>query len=152
MNTIIFEIPIYCCTPNEWQKLHDDFIQKNNDNLTHENQVGESDRFLRVKYGSWRYNFRIGYLTLEIHFNNIGIYESLTTSENISRKHPTKKPIDSTSHSNIGVYVKILEQKSNNDIYNEILSELEQYKTTYYLDLSIFKLIGPAIDWKSLKK
>ena len=151
MDTIIFEIPIYCCDEREWQTIRDDYTKSATD-LT--NKTRMSQHFLTEKTGQWRYNFRIGYLTLRIdNLRNISILESLTTSQRISKTSPTRKPIYDYGYNKIGGSdIKISNSKDNEDIFKEILSELEQYKTTYYLDLSIFKLIGPAIDWKSLKK
>lgn len=149
-----FEIPVYRCSAEDYQ------AEIKALEAEHINNYGSLEYIWLTlplnnyrKAGSWRFNQIIGYLRLFVDFgNNVIKAEYWRIEQRRIPKHQSKKKFMLRGGNAIEVW--FLKSETSKEIYTSLIENLEALQKekrfkNRFIDLNVFREIGPFVDWRS---
>ena len=103
--------------------------------------------------GPWDFNQIIGYLRLFTEGWGVGGHIWLAEGQRYSRRMPNKTLYLRTYSNVLGTYLP--REATSPEIYKHVLENIEAYARSHarrFYDLSVFKRIGPCIDWAGMHR
>ncbi len=159
----IFDIPIYRCTQKEYETAQDAAVEKqlvrilDDQDILRESQPGTCERIRGTTShafgGPWQFNQIIGWLRLFAEGMKVGGHLWMAKGFRYSRRMP-KKTLYLTTPSNV-LATRFLGESTSKEIFEHTLDHIDAFAKqlrTRFLDLSVFRRVGPHIDWGGLLK
>ena len=158
----IFDIPVYRKSHDEFDAEIDTAMAKRVEHIiSHDPQRRRPDRETHQRLhhaviaesgGPWQFNQIVGWLRLFVEGDKIGCHPWWVDAKRLSRRMRQKRLYLQTTSDVLGVRLR---NESSNEIYDILLKRLsekaeEQPYKNRYVDLDIFRRVGPFIDWREM--
>ena len=158
----IFDIPIYRKSKDDYYTEIDYYIEKRVEwIISHDPERRPLDHEVRQRVhhsviaesgGPWQFNQIIGWFRLFIEGNTIGCHPWWVDAKRINRRMRNKRLYLQTPSDILQARFR---NESSNEIYSILLDRLVRLSedNSYnkrYVDLNVFRRIGPFIDWHKL--
>jgi len=153
-----FDIPVYRVKESQYNQELNKHLEKHMRSLEMKNFVESRTewatayqaKLMKSYGGQWEFNEIIGYIKLYILWTQIRGEYYQTDAKRIVK---TRKKVIKFKSLKVVDEKELPTQGNNKEIYTIILDYLtdcQTYLKKQYIDLRVFKTIGPFIDWKSL--
>jgi hypothetical protein len=161
-NQYIFDIPIYRKTKGDFDleiksyaAKHEEWIISHDPAqrpLDHEVRQRVYHRVVAESGGPWQFNQVVGWLRLFVKGNTIGCHSWWVEAKRINRRMRKKRLYLQTPSDILKARFR---NESSIEIFNKLLERIIKLSkdSTYknrYIDLDVFKRVGPYIDWHKL--
>ncbi len=158
----IFDIPIYRKTKDDFNAEIETLVANRVEEiisydperrpLTREVRDRQFHSVIAESGGPWQFNQIVGWFRLFVEGNTIGCHPWWVEAKRLNRRMRNKRLYLQTYSD---VLCARFPKESSNDIYNRLLERLTEMskESTYknrYVDLDVFRRIGPFIDWRGL--
>lgn len=159
-NLYIFEIPIYRCPEDEFDKKFAQDLAEHyeriwpggaKDRLPRETVLSAEQHYWETYGGPWNYNQTVGWLGVYIKRPLIRCDLWFTRAKRILR-NPKRRKISLLGNA---FQLQCMGKESSIGIYHAVLEELKLFQKDFrggrfVLDLQCFNNVGPYIEWRSL--
>ena len=153
---VFFEIPIYRTSIQNYNSELKNLREKKYEEFPGSKEGHHFENFKQLiednYFYEWNYNEIIGFLNLYIFGDQLRINCWLTSNKRNNKGIRKKRFVFRGKF----LEVKIINTKSNHEIFEGILNELKElnirkFKKMHF-DLRAFKVVGRFVDWKTLSK
>jgi len=158
----IFDIPVYRKSHSEFDAEISTALAKRIEHiLSHDPERRRLDRethhrlhhaVIAESGGPWQFNQIVGWLRLFVEGSKIGCHPWWVNAKRLSRRMRNKRFYLKTTSDVLGIRLR---NETSNEIFDILLKRLSEkaeeppYKNRY-VDLAVFRRVGPFIDWRGM--
>jgi len=158
----IFDIPVYRKSPSEFDAEINIAMARRVENIvSYDPERRQLDRETHQRLhhaviaesgGPWQFNQIVGWLRLFVEGGKIGCHPWWVDAKRLSRRMRHKRLYLKTTSDVLGIHLR---NESSHEIFDILLKRLSEkaeeppYKNRY-VDLDVFRRVGPFIDWRGM--